>query len=98
MADIRISIDNGALEAAARAARKDALVDAAARINVRAQALSPVDTGNLRRSHKVEGPDAAARSAEVVADTPYSIYVHEGTRNQAAQPWLTRAVDQSRQA
>ncbi len=96
MANVRISIDNAAVEAVARAARKDALEDAAARINVRAQSLAPVDTGNLRRSHKVEGPDAEARSAEVVADTYYSLYVHAGTRNQAAQPWLTRAVDQSR--
>ena len=51
---------------------------------------APVDTGKLRDSHHVEGGQG---QYSVVADTPYAVYVHWGTRFQAANPWLARAAE-----
>lgn len=51
---------------------------------------APVDTGKLRDSHAVEGGHG---EYSVVADTPYAVYVHWGTRHQAANPWLARAAE-----
>ena len=50
----------------------------------------PVDTGKLRDSHTVEGGQG---EYSVVADTPYAVYVHWGTRHMRANPWLARAAE-----
>ena len=50
----------------------------------------PVDTGKLRDSHAIEGGNG---EYSVVADTPYAVYVHWGTRFMAANPWLARAAE-----
>lgn len=89
-----VDIDRAALEAVLLLARRETLMDASTRLNERCQFNSPVDTGNLRRSHRINGPDAEAREAEVEAAADYSLYVHEGTRRQRAQPWMTRSVDE----
>ena len=50
----------------------------------------PVDTGKLRDSHTLEGGNG---EYSVVADTPYAVYVHWGTRFRRANPWLARAAE-----
>ena len=50
----------------------------------------PVDTGKLRDSHSVEGSEG---EYSVVADTPYAVFVHWGTRHMRADPWLARAAE-----
>lgn len=56
-----------------------------------AAAICPVDTGRLRNSitHALE-PDG--RAVIVGTNVEYSIYVHEGTHRQKAQPFLKNAV------
>lgn len=51
---------------------------------------APVETGKLRDSHAIEGGQG---EYSVVADTPYAVYVHWGTRHQHANPWLARAAE-----
>ena len=50
----------------------------------------PVDTGKLKASQRVEGDQG---EYSVVADTPYAVYVHWGTRHMRANPWLARASE-----
>ena len=50
----------------------------------------PVDTGKLKASQHVEGDQG---EYSVVADTPYAVYVHWGTRHMRANPWLARAAE-----
>lgn len=54
----------------------------------------PVDTGHLRASlaQEVVGDVARIGSTSV----PYSVYVEEGTRNMAAQPYLKPALYRQR--
>lgn len=102
--DFDLEMDSAATEAVLLKARYAALVDGATRLNERAQANSPVDTGNLQRSHRVNGPNADATEAEVEATAPYALYQHEGYRlvawgnetgrYQPANPWLSRSVDE----
>lgn len=102
--DFDLDMDEAAQEAVLLKARHAALADGSARLNERAQANAPVDTGNLRRSHRVNGPDAEAREAEVEATASYSLPVHEGHREfvfgnatgryRPANPWLSRSVDE----
>lgn len=104
MSDTRVEIDGAAMEAVLLKARHAALVDGATRLNERGQANSPVLSGNLRRSHRVNGPDAEAREAEVEATANYAAAVHEGHREfvfgnatgryRPANPWLARSVDE----
>lgn len=56
--------------------------------------LCPVDTGRLRNSitHAVDEDD---KSAIIGTNVEYAEYVHNGTRHQAAQPFLTDAVNQN---
>lgn len=78
MADFDLDIDRAAQEAVLLEARHAALVDGATRLNERAQANAPVDSGNLRRSHDVIEPDPDAQEAGVEATADYALYVHEG--------------------
>lgn len=104
MADFDLDVNDAAMEAVLLKARHAALVDGATRLNERAQRNAPVDTGNLRRSHRINGPDAEAREAEVEATANYALYVHEGGRLVAwgnetgkmrpANPWLSRSIDE----
>lgn len=102
MADF--DLDRASMEAVLLKARYETLVDASTRLNERGQANAPVDRGNLRRSHKVNGPDAEAREADVEATADYALPVHEGHREfvfgratgryRPANPWLSRSVDE----
>lgn len=101
---VRVDLNSAAVNAVAMAARRDALEDASARLNERCQANAPVDTGNLRRSHRLIPVDADATEAGVEASANYAVFVHEGHeivawgrrtgRMQPANPWMRRSVDQ----
>lgn len=54
----------------------------------------PVDKGALRNSIKgvVSAMTKAAITGQVKASTHYAVYVHEGTVNMAARPFIMNAV------
>lgn len=52
---------------------------------------SPVDTGNLRDTHRREISQWQAR---IYPTASYSKFVHEGTAGMKARPWLDYAVTQ----
>lgn len=103
MADVDVDINEAANEAALYAWRRDALENGGMELLIVAQEECPVDTGNLRRNHKLGEPNANATEIEIVADTDYSLPVHDGHRivawghdtgrYQPANPWLRRAID-----
>lgn len=54
---------------------------------------SPIDTGNLVRSHTEQmTPWTWEVRANGNNKAPYAVYVHEGTRNMSARPWLDYAI------
>ena len=63
--------------------------DTAARVAAAARANAPVLTGELRDSIEVEGTDVVARAA-------HAPHVELGTVDQAAQPFLSPAVEAER--
>ena len=96
----RIVLNMGALERVAEDARRNALIRAAARVVVFAQALAPVGlTGHLRRSIERGDVEAGARAILVVATALYSIFVERGTGIYASEgrgrktPWTYRAAN-----
>jgi HK97 gp10 family phage protein len=58
-----------------------------------AKQLAPVLTGELRDSIHVE-QGAGPADWVVVADAPHAVHVEYGTQYQAAQPFLTPAMEQ----
>lgn len=60
-----------------------------------AEANCPVDTGYMRDHHGVlDDKDGLYRYIRYLYnDTPYSIFVHEGTYKMAARPWFLNAVN-----
>lgn len=58
----------------------------------RAQALCPVDTGNLKRSINIEMRDSGMTGV-VFATAHYSEYVEKGTRFMRAQPYMEPAFN-----
>lgn len=56
---------------------------------------APVDTGLLMSSIHTTGPEQGIRGPEwyVVANTSYAIFVHDGTRHMADQPFLVDAIN-----
>lgn len=71
---------------------KSALDKAAALLENRAKREAPVDTGRLMRSISTASEGPFRRS--IGPHVNYAIYVHEGTRFQRANPFLTRSVSQ----
>ena len=63
-------------------------------IEGRAKQAAPVDTGTLRNS--IQGSIIGAHEGEVAVGAEYGIYVEYGTVHQAAQPYLTPAVEAER--
>ncbi len=55
-----------------------------------AKRRSPVDTGRLRASIRT---DIRPLTATIAPHTNYAVFVHNGTRNQRAQPFLTQGLD-----
>lgn len=79
-----------ALAAKLPAATDRLIEDGGEMIFADSQRLVPVDTGTLQRSgshlHK-------PMLSEVGYNTPYAAFVHDGTSNQQAQPFLRQAVE-----
>jgi HK97 gp10 family phage protein len=90
---VNVDINYAANEAVLLAARRDALEDAQARIAASAQQTVHVITGNLRRSIRPTRLDAERGEAEVLADTDYAIYEHNGTRYRSGHPFFHEAID-----
>lgn len=63
-----------------------------ASMNKNMQNLAPVDTGNMKRSIKMELTEGGF-SGQAGPHTDYSAYVEYGTRFQAAQPFVKPAFD-----
>lgn len=86
--DTEVRLDDGQLEAVARA-RGRALTDSVADRTVNlARALAPVGrTGDLKRSirHRVRRT-IYGYTAEIWSTAPYAIFVHEGTRPHEIRP------------
>jgi HK97 gp10 family phage protein len=57
----------------------------------RSKKLTPVDTGFLRSSIRVETLQSGL-TAKVGPNTDYAVYVHEGTRFMRARPFMRQAV------
>lgn len=86
--DTEIRLDDGALEALARARGQGLTNSVADRTANLARALAPVGrTGDLKRSirHRVRRT-INGYTAEVYSTAPYAIYVHEGTRPHRIEP------------
>ena len=62
-------------------------------ILARARPATPRRTGRLASSQRTV---ATPTRAGVEATAPYAAFVHYGTHTQAAQPWLTDAMEKSR--
>lgn len=93
MANVDVDINEGRMNAFLLEARHDALEDSQAELVAVAQETVHVITGNLRRNIKVGDVNADATEAEVVADTDYAIYEHDGTRYRPPHPFFTEAID-----
>ena len=57
----------------------------------------PVDTYNLLQSHRTVFEEMRASIGPDESVAPYAGYVHDGTKNMAARPWLPYAEEQSEQ-
>ena len=64
-------------------------------INTTAMETSPVDDGTLKESHEVT--KLGERKWQQRVGAFYGIYVNQGTRHMAAQPWWSQAVAEGRQ-
>lgn len=69
--------------------REGAMARALALIGVEADKIVPIDTGLLKNTAErfITGD-----KGEIIWDTEYAEYVHEGTRNQDSQPWADLAI------
>lgn len=56
-----------------------------------AQASVPVKTGRLKKSHRL-AIRSRAGGFTIVTNTPYDVFVHDGTSKMAGRPWLEQAV------
>lgn len=81
----------GAIAAGMEAKAEKIVAKAALDVQANAQAYAPVDTGLLRASIRTRkiGPC----HWQVIVGVDYGAYVEYGTRYQAAQPFLNRALD-----
>jgi HK97 gp10 family phage protein len=80
------------VEAVAQAVGKAALD-----LEGRSQAVTPVDTGTLKASIHVEGPEVRGNEATARVSTggeasDYAILVHEGTSRMAARKFIERPL------
>lgn len=56
------------------------------------EATCPVDTGNLRGSHRAEFGE---KEVTIGCTADYGYHVHEGTSRMRARPWLKDAATQN---
>ena len=68
--------------------------ETAGRIVDRAQALVPVESGELRDSIQIqsEGVDRGRPYIDVGSKEPYAVYVEYGTSRQSAEPFMRPAI------
>lgn len=71
---------------------KKAVKSNGAKLHQEALRLVPVDTGNLKRSITLDIEDGGA-TAKVQENTEYGVYVEQGTRYMAAQPYIGPAFN-----
>lgn len=74
-----------------------AVGEAAEDLQGRAQDVTPVDTGTLKASIHVEGPEVRGNEATAKVSTggeasEYAIYVHEGTGRMEASKFIERPL------
>lgn len=95
--DLRIEVEDAKLretEAQLMARLTRAVYATAAAIEAAAKQRAPVDTGFLRAS--IQARTVGPLEAEVAVGAEYGHHVEYGTRRQAAQPYLTPAVESER--
>lgn len=68
----------------------------AATVLASSQEKAPVDTGNLRASGQMEMEGDLTGTITYSAE--YALYVHQGTINQSAQPFLSQAMREVEQS
>lgn len=66
------------------------LADTASDIEKEAKAITPVDTGRLKRSIAA---DVRGLEANIGTDVEYAHFVHDGTYRMEARPFLYQAAD-----
>ena len=66
------------------------LTDTASNIEKDAKAITPVDTGRLKRSIAAE---VKGLEANIGTDVEYAHFVHDGTYKMEARPFLYEAAD-----
>ena len=66
------------------------LTDTASNIEKEAKAITPVDTGRLKRSIAAE---VKGLEANIGTDVEYAHFVHDGTYKMAARPFLESAAN-----
>lgn len=90
----RLARDLSTTSRAALPLARAAVTKTAADITADAQAVAPVDTGDLRRSigYTVTATDGAV-TADVGPTVDYGAYVEFGTSRQSPQPYLTPAFE-----
>ena len=66
------------------------LTDTASNIEKEAKAITPVDTGRLKRSIAA---DVQGLEANIGTDVEYAHFVHDGTYKMPARPFLYEAAD-----
>ena len=66
------------------------LTDTASNIEKEAKAITPVDTGRLKRSIAAE---VKGLEANIGTDVEYAHFVHDGTYKMEARPFLYEAAD-----
>jgi hypothetical protein len=85
------------LNARGIAAVSKAVGEAAEDLQGRSQEITPVDTGTLKASIHVEGPEVRGNEATAKVSTggeasEYAIYVHEGTSRVAPSKFIERPL------
>ena len=67
-----------------------------ARYSVDGGGGAPVDSHNLRDTHKQRVTKLEGRIGPDLSAAPYAGYVHDGTRHMHRRPWLDYAADKAR--
>ncbi|HLB57764.1 MAG TPA: HK97-gp10 family putative phage morphogenesis protein [Gammaproteobacteria bacterium] len=83
-----------ALPAEIKTGIKTALVKASFLVEGESKKITPVDTGRLRSSIFTTIYD---KYATVEPKTNYAIFVHEGTKRMKGRPFMTNALDTSKE-
>lgn len=92
-ATIRLKLARATLRAIAADAAGREVTTTTRRVFNRARVLSPVDTGNLRASHRMEINERRGRKVigRVLTNVRYAAPVHEGTRAYVIRPKRARS-------